>query len=79
MLRKIIVIYPMAPAINPFHSDDYPNHIDEGAQWLSGRVFNSIPRGRGFEPQRHCGVSLSKMHLSLLSTGSTHEDQSRHN
>ena len=33
----------------------------EGAQWLSGRVFDSRPRGRGFEPQRrHCVVSLSK-------------------
>ena len=32
---------------------------------------------RGFEPhRRHCVVSLSKTHLSLLSTGSTQEDQS---
>ena len=32
-----------------------------GAQWLSGRVLNSRPKGRGFEPhQRHCVVSLSK-------------------
>ena len=32
-----------------------------GAQWLSGRVFDSRPRGRGFEPhRRHCVVSLSK-------------------
>ena len=32
-----------------------------GAQWLSGRVFDSRPRGRGFEPQgHHCAVSLSK-------------------
>ena len=31
------------------------------AQWLSGRVLDSRPRGRGFEPhQRHCVVSLSK-------------------
>ena len=31
------------------------------AQWLSGRVLNSRPRGRGFKPhQRHCVVSLSK-------------------
>ena len=30
-------------------------------QWLSGRVLDSRPRGRGFEPhQRHCVVSLSK-------------------
>ena len=32
-----------------------------GVQWLSGRVLNSRPRGRRFEPhQRHCVVSLSK-------------------
>ena len=32
-----------------------------GAQWLSGRVFDLRPNGRGFEPhQRHCVVSLSK-------------------
>ena len=32
-----------------------------GAQWLSGRVLDSRPRVRGFEPQRrHCVVSLSK-------------------
>ena len=31
-----------------------------GAQWLSGRVLNSRPKGRGFEPhRRHCVVSLS--------------------
>ena len=46
-----------------------------GTQWLSGRVLDSRLRGRGFEPHlRHCVVSLSKTHLSLLSTGSTQED-----
>ena len=31
------------------------------SQWLSGRVLDSRPKGRGFEPQgRHCVVSLSK-------------------
>ena len=35
-------------------------HI-EGAQWLSGRVLDSRPKSRGFEPhRRHCVVSLSK-------------------
>ena len=40
----------------------YDLHIvTEGAQWLSGRVLDSRPKGRGFEPhQRHCIVSLSK-------------------
>ena len=32
-----------------------------GAQWLSGRVLGSRPKGRRFEPhRRHCVVSLSK-------------------
>ena len=35
--------------------------LKQGAQWLSGRVLDSRPRGRGFEPhRRHCVVSLSK-------------------
>ena len=38
-----------------------PQSILEGAQWLSGRVLDSRPRGRGFESnRRHCVVSLSK-------------------
>ena len=52
----------------------------EGAQWHSGRVLDSRPRGLGVEPhRRHCVVSLSMAHLSLLSTGSTQEDPSGHN
>ena len=32
-----------------------------GAQWVSGRVLDSRPRGCRFEPHRcHCVVSLSK-------------------
>ena len=32
-----------------------------GGQWLSGRVLDLRPRGRGFEPHPgHCVVSLSK-------------------
>ena len=51
-----------------------------GAHWLSGRVFDSRQRGWGLEPHRHnCVVSLSKTHLSLLSTCLTQEDLSRHN
>ena len=37
-----------------------------GWQWLSGRVLDSRPRGRGFQPHR-------------LSTGSTQEDLSLFN
>ena len=32
-----------------------------GVQWLSGRVLDSRPRGRGFQPhQRHCVVVLEQ-------------------
>ena len=44
-----------------------------GAQWVSGRVLDLRPS------LRHCVVSLSKTHISLLSTGSSQEDPSRHN
>ena len=34
-----------------------------GVQWLSSRVLDLRPRGRGLEPYRHsCVVSLSKTH-----------------
>ena len=46
-----------------------------GVQWISCRVLDLRPKGRRIEPhRRHCIVSLSKAHLSLLSTGSTQED-----
>ena len=33
----------------------------EGAQWLSGRVLDSRPKGCGFEPhRRHCVVVLEQ-------------------
>ena len=33
----------------------------QGAQWLSGRVLDSRPRGHGFEPHRcHCLVVLEQ-------------------
>ena len=35
--------------------------VSVGAQWLSGGVLDSRPKGSLFEPhQRHCVVSLSK-------------------
>ena len=46
---------------------------------ISDRVLDSEPRGCVFEPhRRYCVVPLSKTHLSLLNTGSTQEDPSRH-
>ena len=54
--------------------------VCKGRQWLSGRMLDSRPRDRGFEPnRRHCVMSLSKTHLSYLSTSSTQEDPSLHN
>ena len=39
----------------------WPSLIHEGAQWLSGRVLDSRPKGRGFEPhRRHCVVVLEQ-------------------
>ena len=33
----------------------------KGAQWLSGRVLDSRPKGHGFEPHRcHCVVVLEQ-------------------
>ena len=48
---------------NPCVGTDYYKNTNNvaGAQWLSGRVLDSRPKGRGFEPhRRHCVVSLSK-------------------
>ena len=43
--------------------NNYPRKtttLEMRVQWLSGRVLDSRPRGRGFKPhQRHCFVSLS--------------------
>ena len=59
----------MAPGIPDFffliffcEKDSFENKsAHKGAQWLSGRVLDSGPKGRGFEPyRRHCVVSLSK-------------------
>ena len=39
----------------------FANKPNEGVQWLSGRVLDSRPKGRGFEPhRRHCVVVLEQ-------------------
>ena len=39
----------------------YSHLFNMGAQWLSGRVLDSRPKGRGFEPhRRHCVVVLEQ-------------------
>ena len=38
-----------------------PHSTPMGAQWLSGRVLDSRPKGSGFEPhRRHCVVVLEQ-------------------
>ena len=47
------------PIINVVHVP--VNYHFKGAQWLSGRVLDSRPKGRGFEPhRRHCVVVLEQ-------------------
>ena len=49
------------PVLTGADSPFEPAHAILGAQWLSGRMLDSRPRGRGFEPhRRHCNVFLSK-------------------
>ena len=53
--------------------------LASGAQWLGGRLLDSRPRGRGFEPQKlHCVVVLEEDTFILAnnSTGSTQKDPS---
>ena len=39
----------------------YVTYITKGAQWLSGRVLDSRPKGRGFEPhRRYCVVVIEQ-------------------
>ena len=38
----------------------------EGAQWLSGRVFDSRPRGRGFEPHRRHSIVVLEQDTFIL-------------
>ena len=47
---------------NRLSRPDKVNHLPfEGGQWLSGRVLDLRPKGRGFVPNWcHCVVSLSK-------------------
>ena len=52
-----------------------------GAQWLSGRVLDTRPKGWGFQPhRRHCVVVLEQDTFILAkSTGSTQEEPSLNN
>ena len=51
--------YCYKPLINE-ESSEISSHV-RGAQWLSGRVLDSRPKGCGFEPNwRHCVVVLEQ-------------------
>ena len=79
MLLRAIIGYTKKKLFEVFFQS-YAKIVIKHGFWLSGRVLDSRPRGRGFEPHQHYFVvSLSKTHLSMLSTGSTQEDPSRHN
>ena len=62
--RELVVLFSLSPwyfVVVVWHLPHGATGLSEGAQWLSGRVLDSRPRGRGFEPhRRHCLVSLSK-------------------
>ena len=52
------IYYKNIKTRDEFHVYESAN---EGVQWLSGRVLDSRPRGRGFEPhQRHYIVVLEQ-------------------
>ena len=42
------------------------NTVHLGAQWLSGRVLDSRPRGRGFEPHRRHWVVVLEQDTFIL-------------
>ena len=51
--------------LGPIISENDPPFF-EGAQWLSGRVLDLRPKGRGFKPHRgHCVVVLEQDTLIL--------------
>ena len=48
-------------AIDSCKLNDAVKDPRSGAQWLNGRVLDSRPKGRGFEPhRRHCVVVLEQ-------------------
>ena len=50
-----------APTENKFYLLRAAPYWKKGAQWLSGRVLDSRPKGRGFEPhRRQCVVVLEQ-------------------
>ena len=56
------IIFLLSTHLRQGCDQEYPQcYRVGGAKWLSGRVLDSRPRGRSFEPHwLHCAVSLSK-------------------
>ena len=51
----------LGPKMYGYATVSYNQMLDQGAQWLIGRVLDSSSRGRGFEPhRRHCVVVLEQ-------------------
>ena len=63
-LYKRSLKIPKNATVSAFSMDDIFLELFLGAQWLSGRVLDSRPRGCGFEP--HCIQYYMSVHLSLL-------------
>ena len=59
---EVLKIHFYNPTLIPINKSSHISIIEmEGAQWLSGRVLDSRPKGRGFEPhRRHCVVVLEQ-------------------
>ena len=52
---------PGVPRLKAEYTKKRKENKRKGAQWLSGRVLDSRPKGRGFEPhRRHCVVVLEQ-------------------
>ena len=51
---------------NRIHIEPLKSQHGRGAQWLSGRVLDSRPRGRGFKPHRRCGPWARHIYPSLV-------------
>ena len=53
--------HSVGPDLGPYCLQMLSADVARGTQWLSGRVLDSRPKGRGFEPhRRHCVVVLEQ-------------------
>ena len=66
MIQASLPICTVSPEPSLFAHTKYCYSIVEGAQWLSGRVLDSRPRGRGFEPHRRHSVVVIEQDTFIL-------------